>query len=52
MDYTETPYAEDFSMELSELLADYYRRGLSIQNIKMIFNDCVEEDYMFEPEED
>lgn len=52
MDYTETPYAEDFSMELSELIADYYRRGLSIQNIKTIFNDCIEEDYMFEPEDD
>ena len=52
MDYTETPYAEDFSMELSELIADYYRRGLSLNNIKTIFNDCIEEDYMFEPEED
>lgn len=52
MDYTETPYAEDFSMELSELIADYYRRGLSLNNIKTIFNDCIEEDYMFESEED
>ena len=52
MDYTETPHAEDFAMELSELIADYYRCGLSITNIKTIFNDCIEEDYMFEPEED
>ena len=51
MDYTETPHAEDFAMELSELIGDYYRHGLSIANIKTIFNDCIEEDYMFEPEE-
>ena len=51
MDYIEIPHAEDFAMELSELIGDYYRRGLSIGNIKMIFNDCIEEDYMFEPED-
>ena len=52
MDYTETPHAEDFAMELSELIGDYYRRGLSIENVKTVFNDCIEEDYMFEPEDD
>lgn len=52
MDFTETPHAEDFAMELSELLGDYYRRGLSVKNMKWIFDMCIEEDYMFEPEDD
>ena len=54
MDFTETPHAEDFAMELSELLGDYYRRpqGLSVKDMKRIFDICIEEDYMFEPEDD
>lgn len=49
MDYTETPHAEDFSMEMSEFIEEYYRRGLSIENMMKIVEDIFEE-YKIEDE--
>lgn len=43
MDYTEIPYAEDFSFEAGELIDEYYRRGLSLENMMKIINDTFEE---------
>lgn len=42
MDYTETPHAEDFSFEIDELIDEYYRRGLSLENMMKIINDVFE----------
>ena len=43
MDYTETPYAEDFAMEIGEFIEEYYRRGLSLENMMKIVEDTFEE---------
>jgi DNA-binding transcriptional regulator YhcF (GntR family) len=43
MDYTETPHAEDFAMEIGEFIEEYYRRGLSIENMMKILEDTFEE---------
>lgn len=36
MEYTETPHAEDFEMELSALINEYLKRGLSKGHIEEI----------------
>lgn len=51
MDFTETPHAEDFAMETGEIIEEYYRRGLSIENMTSILEDILE-DYKIEIEDE
>ena len=43
MDIFETPYAEDFAMELDELIEEYMSRGLSLEACKIIIKWNLEE---------
>ena len=47
MDFTETPYAEDFAMELGELIEAYRERGLDagwMRNILLSTTEDLEEE--------
>lgn len=55
MDYTETPHAEDFAMELAgyaeelaDLIDEYRRRGLSKEWIRTIFQETLVCDDLFD----
>ena len=48
-DFTETPHAEDFAMELGELIDDYEQRGLDPTWIRLLLNSAIND---LEPEED
>ena len=37
MDFTETPHAEDFLMELSDLVQEYINRGIKPKTVKWVF---------------
>ncbi len=52
MDFTETPHAEDFMMELSELMDDYYRRGMKLRHMSAVFHIILSDEYEFEVEDD
>lgn len=59
MDFTETPYAEDFAMELGEyaekiadLIVAYRARGLPLQWIETIIEDTLCRDELFDDEDD
>ena len=37
MDFTETPHAEDFLMELADLVQEYINRGIKPKTVKWVF---------------
>lgn len=37
-DFTETDYAEDFLMELEQLIDKYLERGMEVSTVKMVFD--------------
>jgi hypothetical protein len=37
MDFTETPHAEDFLMELDALVQEYVNRGIKPKTVKRVF---------------
>jgi hypothetical protein len=47
MDHTETDYAEDFEIELNNLINLYINKGLKPEAIEEIMLDCIEDCYMF-----
>lgn len=58
-DFTETPYAEDFAMELAgyaeelaDLILEYRERGLSKEWIKTIFEETINCDELFDEDDD
>ena len=58
-DFTETPHAEDFAMELAgyaeelaDLIYEYRERGLSKEWIKTIFEDVLNCDELFDEDDD
>ncbi len=42
-DFTETPYAEDFAAELSDLIDEYVRRGLTSDWIARLMKIVIED---------
>ncbi|MGE8142306.1 hypothetical protein ACQKOE_10050 [Novosphingobium sp. NPDC080210] len=42
-DFTETPYAEDFAAELSDLIDEYVRRGLTFDWIVLLMKSAIED---------
>lgn len=59
-DFTETPHAEDFAMELcdlydneiADLITEYRGRGLSTKWIKMILKDTLNWDELFDEDDE
>ena len=50
-DFTETPYAEDFHMELGDLVDEYLDRGMTTATLRMVVKLIMDEVALGEEDE-
>lgn len=48
MDYTETPYAEDLSYELDNLIEKYLKLGMKNEHVAQILRDATQVEHWYE----